>query len=104
MFALITLNKIASVRPDAYDAEEGAPERTEETAVNVFKVRVFYRRKGGKPGSRITFDDGGGFAVAEPFEYLLENMPRVAKGKTVEPYALPVTPAAPIFEGEPIQQ
>jgi hypothetical protein len=97
-FALVTLHKIA---PESrYDAEEGAAERREQTNINVFSIRAFYPRKGGKPGTRITFNDGGGFAVAELTDYVREAAIAVAKGKAQPaapplPVAAPVAPAAP---------
>jgi hypothetical protein len=88
-FALITLNKVA---PESrYDAEEGAPERVEPTNINVYSIRAFYPRKGGKPGTRITFNDGGGFAVTEPTDYVREATIAVAKGK-----AQPAAPPPPV--------
>jgi hypothetical protein len=92
-FALITLNKIA---PESrYDSEEGASERSEPTNINVFSIRAFYPRKGGKPGTRITFNDGGGFAVAEPTDYVREATIAVAKGKA-QPAAPPPPVVAPV--------
>jgi hypothetical protein len=40
---------------------------TSLTAINVDAIRCFYPRKDSRPGTRITFKDGGGFAVTEPF-------------------------------------
>jgi hypothetical protein len=60
----IQLNKI-----DYHTYAEGQdlePEvRTVVVTVNTESIRCFYPRKGGRPGSRITFTDRGGFAVAE---------------------------------------
>lgn len=36
--------------------------------INVDAVRCFYTRKCGNPGTRLTFTDGGGFAVTELFD------------------------------------
>lgn len=33
--------------------------------INAESVRCFYQRKQNRPGTRITFTDGGGFAVSE---------------------------------------
>ncbi len=44
------------------------------TAINVDRVRCFYPRHQDKPGTRITFDDGGGFAVSESFDQVLAQM------------------------------
>jgi hypothetical protein len=78
-FALLTLHKITS--ESRFNAEEGAPERIDLTDINVFCIRAFYARKGNKPGTRITFNDGGGFAVAEPVDYVRSAALAVAKGK-----------------------
>jgi hypothetical protein len=48
--------------------------------VNVETIRGFYPRHDGKPGTRLTFADGGGFAVTEAFDQIL-----VAVGVTVTP-------------------
>lgn len=51
-----------------YDEDTGmevASETTKPVVVNAESIRCFYPRKGGKVGTRITFMDGGGFAVAE---------------------------------------
>lgn len=36
--------------------------------VNVDAIRCFYARRNDAPGTRLTFTDGGGFAVTETFE------------------------------------
>lgn len=56
--------------------ENGAPEGeaqppaldTTPVSVNVFAIRCFYPRKDGRPGTRLTFTDGGGFAVVEAYD------------------------------------
>ena len=49
-----------------YDEDTGAElETSRPVVINAATVRCFYARKGDKPGSRITFNDGGGFAVTE---------------------------------------
>lgn len=37
-------------------------------AINVMAIRCYYPRRNEQPGTRITFTDGGGFPVAEPYE------------------------------------
>lgn len=68
---MIKLNKI-----DYHTFEEGQdlePEvRTVPVLVNAEAIRCFYPRKQNRPGTRITFTDGGGFAVAETPEQLAE--------------------------------
>lgn len=44
------------------------------TAVNVDGLRCFYPRHDDKPGTRLTFLDGGGFAVAESFDQVLAQV------------------------------
>jgi hypothetical protein len=85
-YALIVLHKIAN---DRFDSEEGEPERTQEANINVFSIRNFYPRKDGRPGTRITFNDGGGYAVAEPVEYVGKATTLVAKGKPQPPAPAP---------------
>lgn len=41
---------------------------TSPTVVNADAIRCFYPRRDEKPGTRLTFIDGGGFAVTESFE------------------------------------
>ena len=41
---------------------------SDPTMVNVDSIRCFYPRRHGNPGCRLTFTDGGGFAVTESFE------------------------------------
>lgn len=41
---------------------------TTPVMIQVATVRCYYPRKSGRPGTRITFTDGGGFAVAESFD------------------------------------
>ncbi len=57
-----------------YDEDTGEYRHEEgriPTAINADTIRAFYPRKGGKPGTRITFADGGGFAVSEAFDQVL---------------------------------
>jgi len=91
MFAVLKLNKVSTDRNNA--PEDGEPETVQETFVNVALIRAFYARKDNKPGTRITFNDGGGFAVIEPVDYVLKAAALVAKGKP-QPEAPPrETPA-----------
>jgi hypothetical protein len=69
----VILKKItADRRRDMYnDNEEGeGPAGITSTpcAVNVEAIRCYYPRRNNAPGTRITFTDGGGFAVVEAFE------------------------------------
>jgi uncharacterized protein YlzI (FlbEa/FlbD family) len=44
-------------------AEVGSP-----CAINIDAIRCFYARREARPGTRITFTDGGGFIVAETYD------------------------------------
>ena len=63
---------LTQVRGDEYDEETGSYNEKEiPTCVNVETIRCFYPRHDGKAGTRITFADGGGFPVKEPFDKVL---------------------------------
>jgi uncharacterized protein YlzI (FlbEa/FlbD family) len=70
----IKLTKITSDRfggdrfNDTDEPGEGHAPETTPVVVNVEAIRCFYPRKENKPGTRITFTDGGGFAVTEDSE------------------------------------
>lgn len=59
------LLSVTQLRADAYQVETQIP-----TTIRTQEVRCFYPRKNGEVGSRITFKDGGGFAVADTFDVL----------------------------------
>ena len=60
---LIVLHKIEH---GPYNEDTGTTEEIgTQCAVNVAAIRCFYARHNNKPGTRITFTDGGGFAVTE---------------------------------------
>jgi hypothetical protein len=40
-------------------------EASKPCVINAATIRCFYGRRDGKPGTRITFNDGGGFAVLD---------------------------------------
>lgn len=64
MAQFITLRKIIN---DPFNREEGEPEPTVQTDINVDTIRNYYPRKNGAQGTRITFTDGGGYAVLDDF-------------------------------------
>ena len=77
----IQLTKIVSEREQGLSPgyvatdEPGEPGEASEpvvitTPVSIFgeAVRCYYPRKDNKPGTRITFRDGGGFAVIEDYD------------------------------------
>ena len=59
---LIQLNMVEGVQSDEDGIET---EQTKPVVINADCIRAFYARRGGKPGTRLTFTDGGGFAVVE---------------------------------------
>lgn len=70
---MLKLHKITRDRPrdrfnDTDDADERQPEETTRVMINPAAIRCFYPRKENRVGTRITFTDGGGFAVAETFD------------------------------------
>ena len=69
-----------------YNEETGTYENTDRlipTAVNLDAIRNFFPRHEGKPGTRLTFTDGGGYPVAEPFDQVLLAIAK-HQGKPVE--------------------
>jgi hypothetical protein len=57
---------------DQYDEDSNSyTEKTVPTLINVETISRAYPRNDNKPGTRITFSDGGGFAVTELFDHLL---------------------------------
>jgi hypothetical protein len=74
----VTLTKITADRRRDFhsDTEEPGEEHHDVVSVpvriNAAAVRCFYPRKDNAPGTRITFTDGGGFAVTETFEQVSE--------------------------------
>lgn len=68
----ILVNKFDGVET-SFNEDTGENTSTETmipARINVAAIRCYYARRDGKPGSRITFTDGGGFAVAETPEQL----------------------------------
>lgn len=62
----ITLSK---VKPGLYNEDTGTTdEASDPVLVNVACIRCFYARRDSRPGTRLTFNDGGGFAVSEPLD------------------------------------
>jgi hypothetical protein len=67
MSKFITLSKIerTASRYDEDTQQEIHTEESKPCLVNADAIRCLYGRRDGKPGSRLTFTDGGGFAVSE---------------------------------------
>ncbi|MET4238606.1 hypothetical protein [Bradyrhizobium sp. RT10b] len=55
------------------DIDTGA-ESVTPTVINAESVRNFYPRKNEAPGTRITFDDGGGFPVTDTFDEIAAKL------------------------------
>ena len=66
-------------------------EASKPCVINAATIRCFYGRRDGKPGTRITFNDGGGFAVSENPDVVAQA---VATGELAERLML----AAPVGE------
>lgn len=70
----IKLTKIESDRWGSYSDTDDVGEngqqgpQTKPVTVNADAIRCFYPRKDNRPGTRITFIDGGGFAVTELYD------------------------------------
>lgn len=83
----IELNKITADRraeqaryADTDDVGENGHAAQDEiksvkVMINTDAVRCFYPRKDERPGTRITFTDGGGFAVVEAYHDVAALMP-----------------------------
>lgn len=49
---------------------EAAEELSKETIINVEALKSFYQRRGGRPGTRINFMDGSGYAIRQAPDWL----------------------------------
>jgi hypothetical protein len=70
---MIELSKIVSDRDFRNDSDEDTEQQqpvTTTVAVNTAAIRCYYPRRNNRPGTRITFTDGGGFAVTESYDEL----------------------------------
>lgn len=47
---------------------------SQPTLIQVDAIRCLYARKNARPGTRITFTDGGGFAVTESYEEVVATV------------------------------
>jgi hypothetical protein len=80
---------------DSDDPTENPQHRmvTQPVWINAARIRCFTPRKDDRVGTRITFSDGGGFAVTEPANTVLALI-RDASGPTVDNLLL-AAPSAP---------
>lgn len=61
---LIHLTKLLT---NSYREDEGDQVSTMPVSINAEAIRCFNPRKNNMPGTRITFTDGGGYAVQEAY-------------------------------------
>jgi hypothetical protein len=97
---LITLSKIEAGQAH-YNEDTGqndAVETREHVVIHAETIRNFYARRGGKPGTRITFTDGGGYAVAESVEVITAALVTLGAVHT----ALAAEPAEPAPAQDPV--
>ena len=87
----IVLNMVEAGRSQ-YNEDTGREEVSETSKpclVNGDAIRCLYTRKDGKVGTRITFNDGGGFAVTERPDQIAGM---VAGGDVAQSLALALAP------------
>jgi hypothetical protein len=65
------LVKLSKVEGQHINEDEVSVETTKPVIINVSSIRCFYARRGDAVGTRITFTDGGGFAVKESVDEIL---------------------------------
>jgi len=82
---LLDLTKINS---RGYREDHGDPLPTAPVTINAALIRCFYPRKDDAPGTRITFNDGGGFAVSESYADVKRYIETGEKPAPREPVAL----------------
>lgn len=95
MTKFVIMNQIKDGHGD-HNEETGAYEgglRMIPTAVNLDAIRTFFPRHDNKPGTRLTFTDGGGFPVAEAFDQVLAVVAK-HQGGPVEAMAGPAPTSA----------
>ena len=80
---LIHLNKITT----RY-REEGDPETTTPVSINPFAIRSFNPRRNNAPGTRLTFTDGGGYAVTENYADVVRYIENGEPPEARQPIAL----------------
>lgn len=83
-----------------YNESTGAMETQRLTVaciVDANSIRTHYPRHSGHPGTRITFMDGGGFAVMESFEQVTSLL----YGDADIPFCAPIQPPSQQLEHQP---
>lgn len=76
MFVVLSQVDTKAARYD--DLGNMLPESAFASYVNPSHLRGFYRRHDGKQGTRVTFADGGGFAVLESVDQIASAIAQVA--------------------------
>lgn len=97
----ITLSMIDRTQYDENETGQTI-ESTVPVVINAESIRCFYQRKGGRVGTRITFADRGGFAVAETVDAVFTAVTgEPAPLALVPPPAVAVVPDVPAIEALP---
>lgn len=89
---------LSMIDRSVYDENESgvARETTKPAFVQPSMIRCFYDRKDGRAGSRITFNDGQGFAVSEWPEQIIAiiNGTEIPAARVIVPVPVIAAPAA----------
>lgn len=81
------LISVTMVREDGYGDSSNTP-----AFINADFLRSIYPRRGNAPGTRLTFADGGGFAVTEPVETIVAQLRQNGSDANISsPTPLPVS-------------
>ena len=68
---------LSMVERGSYNEDTGVyDEASKPVTINASCIRCFYARRDNKPGTRITFNDGGGFAVSEDLDHVTSAVAR----------------------------
>jgi hypothetical protein len=86
---MIHLTKLIT---NAYREDEGDQVKVAPVTINVAAIRCFNPRKENQPGTRITFTDGGGYAVQEGYADVLRYITTGEKPEARPPLSV-VTPS-----------
>jgi len=86
MLNFVTLTMVCSA--ETYNDDGEAVETNRPVKVNPETVRCFYARRNDKPGTRITFANGRGFAVTEDVEAVSAALMAASGAPNAPPTAL----------------
>jgi competence transcription factor ComK len=73
-FVTVTMIRTTTANYNEATGEVSSVENTTQTPVNATWIRAFYPRKNDRPGTRITFVDGSGFAIQEAYGAFREKV------------------------------